>query len=162
MISLTDAMETLRNLNAVKASGHEIDFSFDERLNIAFSYHWIHRSASLGPDGVPADSILNNNVAQYILAVSAATSRLDECIRHGKVTIKKIATPPPDEWLQRIGVSEYGFYQHLLDTGTVVVHSALDRGLLFLNTVLSLDLEPRTCNFDSVKKLIRNSFPQSL
>ncbi|MBI3374796.1 MAG: hypothetical protein HY017_23990 [Betaproteobacteria bacterium] len=159
---MTDAIETLRQLNEARVSGTEIDLSFDGRLNLALTLHWVYRSARLGPDGKPAKSVLESSVAQYVSGVSAAASRLDVCIRHGRVTIQQIDTPPPEDWLQRIGLSEYEFYQHLLDTGTVIVHSALDRGLLFLNTVLALGLEPRLCNFDSVKKLIRDSLPQVL
>jgi len=162
MMFVTDAVKLLRRLNDAKASGNEIDLSFDERLSLALTLHWVHRSARLGPDGIPAKSVLDSPVDRYVLDVSAAASRLDVCIRHGKVTIKQIDSPPPQEWLHNIGLSEYEFYQHLLDTGTVIVHSALDRGLLFLNTVLALGLESRLCNFDSVKKHIRESFPQIL
>ena len=86
---LTDAMQTLRQLNAAKASGAEIDLSFDERLTLALTLHWVHRSARLMSDGKPAQSVPNSGAAQYILGVTAAASRLDVCVRHGKVTINE-------------------------------------------------------------------------
>src|SRR5713226_3932415 len=104
---LTDTLSTLRKLNDAKTSGSEVDLSFDERLSLAMTLHWVQRSARLGPDGRPSKKVLESKGARYLLEVSAATSRLDVCIRHGRVTIKEIDTPLPKEWLEKIGLSEY-------------------------------------------------------
>lgn len=99
-MSLTDVIETLRRLNEANVSGAEVDLPFDERLNLAVTLHWIRRAARLGPDGTPAPSVLGSTIVQYVFGVSAAATRLDVCIRHGRVTIRQIDTPPPQEWLQ--------------------------------------------------------------
>ncbi len=91
-------------------------------------------------------------VCEYVLDVFNGIEPLHKVFQNAARLVCAMDAPPPGEWLESVGWTEVSFIQDCLNSGTVMLHSCMDRTLIASSAVLQLDMEPRQCSYKSMKQ----------
>lgn len=155
-------MNSLERLHIGKIKALDEGPGFDELMHFAVALSFIRRCSNLGPNGVPRNDFLNSSENKYVMEVSKFLTLLNSCISKTELLIRQAEAPPPEEWLTELQITKHDFLQERLDTSTLVLHSAIDRGLSLTSVALQLPIAVESSTYKNIKDLIKETHKEVL
>jgi hypothetical protein len=117
--------------------------------------HFTKRLAYLDEDGHPPSWALNDPRHKYVLEACNRQTRVERALTQAAGLIVQIEHPPPEAWLDTVGLAVEAYSQQIIDHFTLVLYSTLDRTLLLANFVLSLGIYDHLATYKAVSKELR-------
>lgn len=131
--------------------------AFDDRVMNDYIPHIIKMVANAPPDGEMFEELINSPSYKYVEDVQNKLNKIDEAIKQCELAARQVENPPPNHWLNSMGLSLADHFQKQLDDATLYLFSVFDKCLLLINSVLDLQIDPRQCRYEKVKNRVNNN-----
>jgi len=130
--------------------------SLSEHIDEHFALHFSKRLAYIDENGCPPEWILTDPRHMYVQEVSHRLALLHAAVADAKGLITQAENPPPDDWLNSVGLTRNKYVQQMVDSFTLLLHSTADRALLLTNAILRLGIEPRKLSLKEISKKLQS------
>lgn len=133
--------------------------NFLKLVGLDFQMHFLKRLAYINAEGLPSERVINDPRHLYVQETSNKSLKVKDAIEHAESLIKQIEIPPPQEWLNLVGLSRHDFIQQNVDLFSVILFSSFDRSLLLANFLLGEIENEKEVTYKKIIKSIRADNP---
>jgi Cthe_2314-like HEPN len=131
--------------------------AFDDRVIKDYIPHIIKLVINTGSDGEEPQALINCPAYKYVEDVQDKLSKVNEAIKQCQIVARQVEIPPPNDWLNNIGLTLADHFEKQLNDATLFLFSISDKSLLLINSVLDLKIDPRKCRHKNVEARITDN-----